>query len=233
VAPARALVALSLPLALSPLSCGNSPTAPSPVATPTPVPIAASARYRVTFEATWSAASHPTDFPPNPHFSPLIGALHAAGTRLWREGGTASDGVEAMAERGQVSPLDQEIGSLIAAGAARTLLQGSGINPSPGSTSIEIEATLDASFITLVSMVAPSPDWFVGVSALPLVVAGDWRPSFSVDLLPWDAGTDAGASYRSPDADLSPHLPIRPLVGAPVASAGSVAPMGRFVFTRL
>ena len=27
------------------------------------------ARYRVTFQATWSAATHPTNFPGNPHFS--------------------------------------------------------------------------------------------------------------------------------------------------------------------
>ena len=30
------------------------------------------ARYRVTFEAGWSAASHPEGFPGNPHFSGLV-----------------------------------------------------------------------------------------------------------------------------------------------------------------
>ena len=37
---------------------------------------AESARYKVTFDATWSAATHPTDFHAVPHFSSLgLGAL--------------------------------------------------------------------------------------------------------------------------------------------------------------
>ena len=34
--------------------------------------------YRVRFESTWTARSHPVDFPSNPHFSRLIG-----GVRYW------------------------------------------------------------------------------------------------------------------------------------------------------
>ena len=38
------------------------------------------ARYRVTFQATWSAETHPTNFPANPHFSGLVGATHNENT---------------------------------------------------------------------------------------------------------------------------------------------------------
>ena len=48
------------------------------------------ARYRVTFEATWTAASHPADPPPNPHFSPLIGGP--------RNGATGASGVAVTME---------------------------------------------------------------------------------------------------------------------------------------
>ena len=42
-------------------------------------------------------------------------------------------------------------------------------------------------------MVAQSPDWFVGVSGLPLLDAqGDWLSSRSLNLYPWDAGTEEG-----------------------------------------
>lgn len=30
--------------------------------------VAETVRYEVTFDAPWSAATHPTSFPPNPHF---------------------------------------------------------------------------------------------------------------------------------------------------------------------
>ena len=42
-----------------------------------PVDIPATARYRVVFNATWSAATHPRDFPSSPHFSGLIDRRHS------------------------------------------------------------------------------------------------------------------------------------------------------------
>lgn len=53
-------------------------------------------------------------------------------------------------------------------------------------------------YVTLVSMVAPNPDWFVGVSGLLLIANGEWRNEVVVELSPWDAGTDSGATYGPP-----------------------------------
>ena len=45
--------------------------------------------------------------------------------------------------------------------------------------------------VTLTTMIAPSHDWFVGVSGLALLdAAGRWLRSHEVDLYPWDAGTE-------------------------------------------
>lgn len=46
--------------------------------------------YKVTFNATWSEETHPDDFPPNPHFSGLIGASHNDEVSFWKEGELAS-----------------------------------------------------------------------------------------------------------------------------------------------
>ena len=46
-------------------------------------------------------------------------------------------------------------------------------------------------------MVAPSPDWFVGVSGLPLFENGQWVEERRIDLVPWDAGTDSGTTFES------------------------------------
>ncbi len=55
----------------------------------------------------------------------------------------------------------------------------------------------------------PSPDWFVGVSNLDLCEGGTWRKQpLNLYLQPWDAGTDGGFSFTSPDYVSNPQEPI-------------------------
>lgn len=229
----------SRPTAPSPVAGGGSvsmtpPPEPTPTPTPAPTPMpAATARYQVTFDALWSASTHPVDFPGRPHFSPLIGGTHDAGVAFWVPGGLASEGIERMAERGFTSPLDAEIQAAVAGGRAQFLLTGGDIFLSPASTSLEFDITTTHPLVTLVTMVAPSPDWFVGVSGLSLMQNGDWTDEMVVSLRPWDAGTDSGTSFESPDADTQPRMPIAELTGYPVESGGTVSPMGKFTFKRI
>ena len=120
----------------------------------------------------------------------------------------ASQGIQDMAERGRKTPLDTEAMQQIAAGRAQNLLSGGNVNPSPGSTSLEFDVTTAYPYVTLVTMIAPSPDWFVGVSALSLLDGDGWRPEVRVDLEPWDAGTDSGVTFESENLETLPHVPI-------------------------
>ncbi len=221
-------------------SCGGGssptvPTAPTPAPTPqpAPTPAAATANYRVTFDATWSAATHPVDIPRNPHFSALIGGTHSDRVVFWEPGETATPGIEAMAELGATSPLDAEIRAAIAAGTAERLIEGEGIPRSPGRVSVDFEIGRDHPLVTLVSMVAPSPDWFVGVHGMSLVENGDWVEEKTVRLAPYDAGTDSGATFRSADSDTVPRQPIREIQNPPLAAGGPAEPLGTFTFERL
>lgn len=84
----------------------STPTAPDETATLSPSTTApATAMYRVTFQATWSATTHPVDIPSPPHFSRLVGGTHNAATRFWAAGTLASAGIKNMAEEGNVTPL--------------------------------------------------------------------------------------------------------------------------------
>ena len=188
------------------------------------------ATYRVTFESTWSAATHPDGFPPNPHFSPLIGASHDATATLWADGELASDGIEQMAETGGTSILRTEAETLIDQNRGLAVLAGGGIGLSPGSVSLTFEVTEDFPLVSLVSMLAPSPDWFVGVHGLDLFEDGAWLPERTVDLFVYDAGTDSGPNYTSPNQDANPPEPITRIVDAPFAVNGTV---GTFTFTLL
>jgi hypothetical protein len=208
--------------------------APGPTPDPAPVPQPrTTARYVVVFNSTWSAGSHPTDFPGSAHWSPLIGGTHTAGVTFWREGVLATEGIRRMAVRGSKSPLDAEVAQAIAAGTAEYVLEGPALNISPGVASMEFEISSDFPLVTLVTMVAPSPDWFAGVSALPLFSDGRWLDEVRAELHAHDAGTDSGISYGSPDHETIPRQPIARLTGYPVAADGAVAPFGTFTFRRL
>jgi outer membrane biosynthesis protein TonB len=207
--------------------------APVPVPPPVPTPEPSTARYLVIFESTWSAASHPTDFPASAHYSGLIGGTHNGAATFWREGGLATEGIRRMAERGSKSPLDAEVNSAINAGTAQHLLSGPSLGTSPASTSMEFEISDAFPLVTLVTMVAPSPDWFAGVSGLSLRSNGRWVDEIRVDLYAFDAGTDSGTSYGSADLETAPRQPIARLAGYPVSANGGVAPFGTFTFRRI
>jgi hypothetical protein len=227
VFPSLALVAL--------IGCGgSSPMGPTPTAVPSATPNpAATARYRVTFDASWSASSHPTDIPRNPHFSRLIGGTHKSTVKFWESGALASEGIRLMAEQGRTTPLDTEVEAAIAAGQAQRVLVGDGIDRSPDRVVLDFEISRDFSLVTLVSMLAPSPDWFVGVSGLNLIENGDWVSEKVVVLQPWDAGTDSGATFSSADLRTAPAEPIHLIGTGPLLVGASVPPVGTFTFRRL
>jgi len=201
------------------------------------LPLAAQAQstatYHVTFESTWSAETHPDGFPPNPHFSGLIGGTHDATATLWTEGALASDGIESMAETGSKTLLRNEVEALIGEGRAGVVLSGGGIGLSPGSVSLDFELTETYPLVSLVSMLAPSPDWFVGVDGLTLREDEAWVASLSIPLHVYDAGTDSGPTYTSPDEDTAPPDPIVQIETPPFLIDGMTPPVGRFSFTLL
>ena len=195
-------------------------------------PIVAQVRYEVVFVATWSEQTHPTEFPPNPHFSPLVGGLHNDSVTFWEVGGLASDGMEAMAETGATNVLVGEIQQSASQGdASNSTIVGEGFG-SPESRSLQFDATLEFSRITLVSMLAPSPDWFVGVAGLPLAPNGRWRDDVTVALFAYDAGSDSGTTYLSSNDDTVPAEPIVRITTPPLADAGGYQPpVGSYTFS--
>ena len=172
------------------------------------------------------------DFPSSAHFSPLVGGTHNNSVRFWSEGSLAAIGNQDMAERGQTVRLENEIGAAVAAGTAARSFRGGAIDDTPGSVTLDFEISRDHPLVTLVTMIAPSPDWFVGVSGLPLFENDQWVEERRVDLMPWDAGTDSGSSFRSADLVTTPEQPISRIVTAPLSPGGSVTPLGTFTFTR-
>ena len=172
------------------------------------------ARYRVTFDATWSAATHPAMFPASAHFSPLTGAAHAEAIALWAPGQPASDGVRSMAETGATATLRAEVEAF---GDGAAYVEGGVVGVSPGVATVEVVVSDERPLVTVVSMLAPSPDWFVGVAGLDLRTDDGWADGTTVDLVVYDAGTDGGASYTAEDAALAVRQPVAEVAYVPLA----------------
>lgn len=191
---------------------------------------AGAACYNVTFTSLWNATDHPVDFPGGAHFSPMIGATHTADVTLWMAGGFASEGIERMAERGSTSVLRDEINAAIDNLAAQAVVRGSRIE-SDGKITFSFTVTADFPLFTLTSMIAPSPDWFVGVDGVSLRENRDWVDGLERDLLPYDAGTDDGATFTSGNANSDPQDAIERLVVNPFSADSP--PLARLTIERV
>ena len=192
-----------------------------------------SASYQLTFRSTWAEMTHPDNFPANPHFSGLIGATHNINVKLWQVGAIASNGIENMAEAGSKTVLSDEIQHQIDIGDAAIIISEGGLSTSPSETTITFDVNTEYSFLTLVSMLAPSPDWFVGVTALNLLENGVWVESMTIDLNVYDAGTDDGFIYTSPDHDSSPKQSISMITSSPFLVGSDIIPVGQFIISRI
>ena len=188
----------------------------------------ASATYTVTFTGAWTAEATPGGVPDGAHFSPLIGGVHNADVAFLEAGGTATPGIESMAERGRTATLTEEI-QAAGANALSVLRKDSGPGATASDTFEAVTVTADHPRITLLSMIAPSPDWFVGVFGLSLLDAeGNWADALTVNLYPWDAGTEGGDDFSFDNAATVPPGTIVSLRGT---GRFSDAPIATLTFT--
>ncbi len=173
------------------------------------------ATYTVTFDATWSAQTHPENFPGNAHFSGLVGGTHSGAATFWAEGSLATTGVQQMAEWGLQTTLAAEVDLEIAAGNAGEVILGDVLWNTPGQVSTSFTIQPEFSLVTLTTMIAPSPDWFAGVAGVNLLAQDQWVSELVVPLYPKDAGTDSGLNYTSGDQPTNPHVAIAAIGGSP------------------
>ena len=186
---------------------------------------ASEATYDVTFQGTWTDASTPGGVVGSAHFTTLIGAVHNDGVTFWRRGETATPGVELVAETGETARLVSEIEAT--PHAAAVIRHGIGQGGTSSAT-FSVEVTDDHPLVTLLSMIGPSPDWFVGVSSVALQdAAGRWMSHRVLDLYPYDAGTEDGDDFS---LNHPPSIPQDVIIGMRGMGRFSEQPMARLTF---
>ena len=190
-------------------------------------------RYTVSFERTWSAQTHPQDFPLLAHFSPVIGVTHNGRYVPFRSGASATAGLEHLCEEGKHQPLDGEIRSAIASGVAGALIETADpLRSVPGQASATFEIDAAHPMVSIAAMIAPSPDWCAVAPDVALQENGQWVASKTVALEAWDMGTDSATRYRALDDDTQPRGTLQPSDLPFFVQAGKRVPVGSVTFVR-
>ncbi len=179
------------------------------------------ASYTITVTSVWdSEANDPIQgnsivpLPGNAHWSDLVGATHNSNATLLEMGSLASIGVKDVAELGNNTAIMNEVQALINNGDADQFLQTDFQDFAPRTSAVlmNIEVSEDYPLLSLLSMIAPSPDWMIAVNSINLRDGNSWRDEIVMDLFPYDAGTDSGSTYTSANQVTNPTQPISALV---------------------
>ncbi|MCB0463310.1 MAG: spondin domain-containing protein [Flavobacteriaceae bacterium] len=189
------------------------------------------ATYSITFNGNWNNTDHSdngmTPLPSNDHWSDLVGATHNPSVVFWEAGQMATLGIEDVAERGDNDAFFNEVDMAITVGNSdQWLQQGFSPNNAMGtSTIMSITVSEDFPLLTLVSMIAPSPDWFAGIHGFSLRDGNNWKDNITLDLFPYDAGTEDGTGYGTSNPATIPQDNISSLVNVAPFNDKKVATM--------
>jgi hypothetical protein len=181
------------------------------------------ANYTIEFNSIWeSVTDNPTDgqstipLPdPNSHWSDLVGATHKTANTFLELGKLATPGIESVAETGGTSTFQNEVTTNP---DADKFINGGGLGSAKGLITISsIDISADYPLVTLASMIAPSPDWFIAVNSVNLrsgnnAINNGWESSIIIDLFTYDAGTEDGNTYSTNNPASSPLGVITSLV---------------------
>lgn len=187
------------------------------------------ATYTVQLDAKWTKARHPVGYPAgSAHFSPLVVYTHMAGAGDNRVGGMASEGFEKVAETGATGTMITELKN---SNKVKDQNTGSGIGTGGGDSSkVMVKANDMYSYVSGVSMIAPSPDHVV-MFELNLCKNGQWITSMDVNSLPIDGGTDSGATFKAANQNTNPQEAIAEVAcgGNFYCNNGTPKPAGTFL----
>jgi len=231
----RALHRLTPIVLLCVAACGKGSKSAAPAAPPgaaRPGMPTAPAEYTVIVKSTWTKVSHPFEYPSDAHFSGMIGASHNAKYSIFAIGRRPTPGLERLSEEGKHSPLDTEIRTAIDQGNALMLFESGGIKNWKDSMVATVRVDAAHPLVSVVNMIAPSPDWFTGASDVNLADNGAWITRRTVTLYAYDSGGDAGTTYKAKDKDTNPKKPTTRASTRHFVVHGRVKPVATVTFVR-
>jgi Spondin_N len=172
------------------------------------------ATYAIEVTGKWSAPDFTV--PAGVHFTSFAGMVHNASGELWKPGKLSTKGVENVAETGNTTVILSEIDSVIRTKNALSLILFTPPSAT-GTRTSTVYCNTNYSMVSFASMIAPSPDWFVGLSGFNLYNNNKWVADTTFQLFVYDAGTEDGDVFGYSNPVTNPQQPIQ-LLNAPNAT---------------
>lgn len=190
--------------------------------------------YEVEFEPTWNATTHPGAFPDDAGFAPFIAAAHLSSVEVFSEGLPASEALTEYALNGTTTVFESDFRFLINTSRALDFVIGDGVSY-PATSSVLLGTARGYQFVTLISRITPSPDWFIAAQTSLIDPAdGEWYNRIIVEAIAYDAGLDTAVTFLPPYLPLDTASSIELLKNGPLTlGSDTVFNMGRFILTRV
>lgn len=219
---------------------------PMPETTESGCTAAATAKYSLVFTGKWSQTAFPKQYPlyrPPAQWSPLIGVTHSSEYHIWQKNKFASNGVREFTEKGEAWTLMKEVEA-----AGERIQSVYGVFSSPavregtGQMTSVFEVFARHSYLSFIIRIVPSPDWFVGLDSLNLCEGTQWKNNITIDLYPYDAGTDSGFTFSSPNFETIPQdavtqitssIPSHPASSFYYPRLKHLPPIGKVTLTKI
>ena len=128
--------------------------------------------------------------------------------------------------------MNDEIQTAIDAGNALEMFETGNLKNFRDSMVTTVRVDPAHPFISIVTMIQPSPDWFAGASGVSLAENGGWVKRHTLTLVAYDAGADAGATYTSPDRPRNPTRPTTRATNRHFVVHGKVRPVATLTLVR-
>ena len=139
---------------------------------------------------------------------------------------------------GKRTTLKRELAEEMSKKTVLKLIKGpSGTLSSPGNLTVhEVIVNDHYPLVSVITMIAPSPDWIVGVHDLNLCDGQSFKDRVSHDLFVYDSGTDNGTKFDSPNSVTSPPEKIFRItkdMDTPFKGNATIPALGFMVFTKI
>lgn len=186
--------------------------------------------YRIIFKNVLSRTGRFSNIVPTGGlvFSPMTAVTHSPRISLFRRGQPVSRAVRQVCEKGRNTLLIRLARSLRPRLVTSLVYARGPVRPGK-SGYLTVRASCRNHYLSVITMIAPSPDWVVQINNKPLWVNGKFIKNARGRLFAYDCGTDSGREFTNP-ADRSLDIPTRPPGVFRLLSADSTDRfMGRYV----
>ena len=191
------------------------------------------ASYKVIITLNWMGPAF--GVPAGAHVTTVTGMVHNKDTFLWMPGKPATPGLEDVAEIGNNTKMNAELDPIIAKNKAFSKFA---ITLPAVTGTVETSLTLNTnySYISFASMIAPSPDWFMGIHDYNLLNGNTWINDITINVVVYDAGTEDGDvfGYNNPATVPQQNVALLTPANASVLANGnaSIASIGTIRFIK-